>query len=35
VGFGRRHFGGGYDYGFDCPYYPNYRWSNWPDACDY
>jgi hypothetical protein len=34
LGAGRRHFGGYYGYGLDCPYYPNYS-SNWPDTCGY
>jgi hypothetical protein len=36
LGAGRRRFGGDYyDYGFDCPYYPNYSSYNWPDTCNY
>jgi hypothetical protein len=34
LGAGRRHFGGYYGYGLDCPYYPNYS-SDWPDTCGY
>ncbi|QDW41248.1 hypothetical protein FFI89_031450 [Bradyrhizobium sp. KBS0727] len=34
-GAGRRHFGGYYDYGLDCPYNPNYTSSTWPYTCTY
>jgi hypothetical protein len=34
-GAGRRHFVGGYDYGLDCPYNPNYTSRTWPYTCTY
>jgi hypothetical protein len=34
-GVGRRRFVGGYDYGLDCPYNPNYTSRTWPYTCSY
>jgi hypothetical protein len=37
LGVGRRRFVGGgfYDYGLDCPYYPNYTSTTGPYTCTY
>jgi hypothetical protein len=37
LGVGRRRFVGGgfYDYGLDCPYYPNYTSATGPYTCTY
>jgi hypothetical protein len=32
---GRRRFVGGYNYGLDCPYNPNYTSQTWPYNCAY